>query len=120
MEGTTTTSRSPPPKDSKAAKVPTKKKPAVNRARRAIFAFITVGFSLGMMSLFALKGVVNPAAMSALDGFKDVAIWIGVGYIGGSAMDFGSNAFSQKFGGGGGGGNYEQNGDSDADGKVSD
>lgn len=90
--------------------MPVKKPPIVNRGRRASFAFVTVGFSLGMMTLLALKGIVNPAAMSALDGFKDVAIWIGVGYIGGSAVDYGTHAFSNRM----------RAAEADADGKVSD
>lgn len=126
MADTTTTSQSPPPKPS--AQRPEVKTP-VNRNRRATFAFITVGFSLAMMTYIAIAGMTNAAAMSALDGFKDVAIWIGVGYIGGSAVDFGSSMLSQRgrgryggYGGYGGGysGGYGRYGDDQADGRVSD
>lgn len=115
MADTTTESPLAPPKASKAAKMATKKKQSpVNRVRRATFAFMTVGFSLAMMTLLALKAIANPAAMSALDGFKQVAIWIGVGYIGGSAVDYGSSAFANRLKTASGGD------ESDADGKVTD
>ncbi len=89
---------------------PSNSKDSVSRTRRALFAFLTVGFSMAMMTLMALKGITNEAAISALDGFKDVAIWIGAAYIGGSAVDYSAAMISRRNGLNGGGG----------DGKVSD
>jgi hypothetical protein len=91
------TSVSPPA----PAPAPPKKKrrdDRVNRGRRAAFAFATVGFSLLMMMLFSLKAITNAAAMSALEGFKDVAIWIGAAYISGSAVDYSSSKIASRLG----------------------
>jgi hypothetical protein len=70
----------------------------VSRGRRAAFAFVTVGFSLLVMAGFGIFSMTNAAAMSALEGFKDVAIWVGVSYIGGSAVDYGSTMLSSRLG----------------------
>jgi hypothetical protein len=118
MADTITESQSTPPKASKDKK---RRKNEVSRARRAAFAFATVGFSLGMMALFSLKAITNAAAMSALDGFKDVAIWIGAAYISGSAVDYSSAMIAGKFGPGAAQGRFgDGGGEGDADGRVSD
>jgi len=83
----------------------------VNRTRRSVFAFFTVSFSLIMMAYLAVaahgKGITNEAAMSALEGFKEVAIWIGAAYIGGSAVDYSAAMISRRYQGGGGRGRFD-------------
>lgn len=116
MEDTTTPSQSEPDKRSPTkTQLPPPQKHNVSRTRRSIFAFVTVGFSMYMMAYFGLKGLTNEAAMSALDGFKEVAIWIGAAYIGGSAVDYSAAMISRRYGRGGGG--YNRYG---GDGRISD
>lgn len=94
-----------------------------NRNRRANFSFITVGTSMVMMAIFAFKGMGSEVAMSALDGFKDIAIFIGVAYIGGSAADFGTMMISRGRGRGRAGGGYDPYGADEfgqGDGRISD
>lgn len=76
-----------------------------------------------MMSWFALKGITNEAAMSALEGFKEIAIWVSVAYIGGSAVDYSAAMISRRGGYGMGGRGNGMDVGMDvgmADGRVSD
>lgn len=70
----------------------------VNRRRRALFAFAVVAFALGMMAYMGVYGGNGHTAETALNGFRDIGLFVALTYLGGSTVDYSSSVLAHRLG----------------------